>query len=56
MGFIKYSLAKEPDKVFGLIIAGTLDEKLHYAVSNLRSGTRSVPARNASKASSRTHP
>jgi RecB family endonuclease NucS len=33
MGFVKHSLAKETDKVFGLIIAHALDEKLHYAVS-----------------------
>jgi hypothetical protein len=35
MGFIKHSLAKETDKVSGLIIARALDKKLHYAVSNL---------------------
>jgi hypothetical protein len=35
MGFIRHSLAKETDKVFGLIVARSLDEKLHYAVSNL---------------------
>jgi hypothetical protein len=35
MGFIRHSLAKVTDKVFGLIVARSLDEKLHYAVSNL---------------------
>ena len=36
MGFVKHSLANEMGKVFGLIIAHALDEKLQYAVSNLQ--------------------
>jgi len=37
MGFVRYNpnLAAETDRVFGLIIAHSLDEKLHYAVSNV---------------------
>jgi hypothetical protein len=35
MGFVRHSLAKADEYVFGLIIARSLDEKLHYAVSNL---------------------
>jgi hypothetical protein len=35
MGFVRHSLAKETDRVFGLIVARSLDTKLHYAVSNL---------------------
>jgi hypothetical protein len=34
MGYVKYNLANETDKVFSLIIARALDEKLLYAVSN----------------------
>lgn len=36
MGFVKHSLAKDMGRVFGLIIARTLDEKLHYAVCDLQ--------------------
>ncbi len=36
MGFVKHNLAKAMEKVFGLIIAHALDEKLRYAISNLQ--------------------
>jgi hypothetical protein len=35
MGYVRHKLSSSDDRVFGLIIAGSADEKLHYAVSNL---------------------
>jgi hypothetical protein len=33
VGYVKQHLAKENEQVYGLIIARSIDDKLHYAVS-----------------------